>query len=128
MAGVFYFQYVLHLYIISPSKNKYYVGSAANALTQRIKKHNTNHSAFTGKTGDWELKYFEKFNSKTEALKREKQIKRLIRFIFIVIYVSPIGFSFRYLFSSFFSVFKVQSYLIQCRYKYYDNYPLPIIF
>ena len=59
----------------SSSKNKYYVGYTGDALTERIRKHNTNHKGFTGGIGDWELKYTEQFPSKSDALKREKQIK-----------------------------------------------------
>jgi putative endonuclease len=38
-------------------------------------KHNTNHSGFTGKVGDWVIKWTEEHPTKTEALNREKQIK-----------------------------------------------------
>jgi len=66
------FVYILH----SPTKNKYYVGCTSDGLQERIRKHNTNHSGFTGGHGDWGLKYFEAFNSKTNALKRESEIKK----------------------------------------------------
>jgi putative endonuclease len=65
-----FFVYILY----SVSKDKYYVGSSADP-NSRLIKHNTNHKGFTGKTGDWEIKYTEPFNTKDEALKREKQIK-----------------------------------------------------
>ena len=42
---------------------------------ERIRKHNTNHRGFTGKTGDWILKYHETFETKTAAMKREAEIK-----------------------------------------------------
>ena len=41
----------------------------------RLKKHNTNHSGFTGHTGDWEIVWTENFKTNSEAPKREKQIK-----------------------------------------------------
>jgi putative endonuclease len=44
-------------------------------VEQRLIKHNTNHSGFTGKTGDWVIKWTEEHQTKAEALKREKQIK-----------------------------------------------------
>jgi putative endonuclease len=44
-------------------------------VEQRLIKHNTNHSGFTGKTGDWVIKWIEEHQTKAEALKREKQIK-----------------------------------------------------
>jgi len=65
-----YFVYILY----SPSKDKYYVG-ACQDVQNRLKKHDTNHSGFTGKSGDWELKWTEEHPIKTTALKRENQIK-----------------------------------------------------
>jgi putative endonuclease len=65
------------LYIpFSISKNKYYVGSTGDTLEERIRKHNSNHKGFTGGIGDWELKYSEEYSSKTEAVKRENEIKK----------------------------------------------------
>ncbi len=65
----FYF-YILH----SEKLGKYYIGSTQN-LEDRLRKHNTNHKGFTGKLGDWKIVYHETFDSKTEAYKRELQIK-----------------------------------------------------
>ena len=65
-----YFVYILY----SLSRGKYYIGSCQN-IDERIKKHNTNHTGFTGKTGDWQLKWIETQPDKATALKREKQIK-----------------------------------------------------
>ncbi|WP_214073518.1 GIY-YIG nuclease family protein [Mucilaginibacter sp. dw_454] len=65
-----YFIYIIY----SNARSKYYVGSC-QSVTERIKKHNTNHSGFIGKTGDWELKYTEECSDKSAALKLEKQIK-----------------------------------------------------
>jgi putative endonuclease len=65
-----HFAYILY----SPSKNKYYIGSCQD-IEDRIRKHNTNHNGFTGKTGDWILKWKEQHPDKIAALKREKQIK-----------------------------------------------------
>ena len=65
------------VYILFSLKlNKYYVGSSSADLSVRIRKHNSNHKGFTGGIGDWELKYTETFMTKTEALKREKEIKK----------------------------------------------------
>ena len=65
-----YFTYILY----SSIKDKYYVGSCQD-LDERLRKHNTNHGGFTGKTGDWMLVWTEEHPDKTDALKREKQIK-----------------------------------------------------
>ena len=63
------FVYILY----SASRDKYYVGSCD--VNKRLIKHNTNHSGFTGKTGDWIVKWTEEHENKTDALKRENQIK-----------------------------------------------------
>jgi putative endonuclease len=67
---------MFYVYILySPSRNKFYVGCTGDDLVERIRKHNSNHKGFTGKTGDWELKYREEFPAKTLAAKREREIK-----------------------------------------------------
>ncbi len=66
-----YYMYIL----FSAIKNSYYIGFTGDDLDERIRKHNTNHKGYTGHHQGWELKYYETFNSKIEALKREKQIK-----------------------------------------------------
>ncbi len=65
-----YFVYILY----SSTKKKYYVGSCEDVI-KRLAKHNTNHSGYTGKTGDWVIKWTEQHSFKADALKREKQIK-----------------------------------------------------
>ena len=61
--------------LFSTVKNRFYVGFTGDSLDERIRKHNSNHKGFTGKTGDWELKYAESFQTKEQALQREKEIK-----------------------------------------------------
>ena len=61
--------------LFSKTLNKYYVGATGDLLEERIRKHNSNHKGFTGGTGDWEIRYSEIFETKTESLKREKEIK-----------------------------------------------------
>jgi len=60
--------------LYSEVRSKYYVGYTSN-LEGRLKKHNTNHSGFTGHTSDWEIVWTENFKTNSEAPKREKQIK-----------------------------------------------------
>ena len=67
-------QFIVYI-LFSPIKNKYYIGFTADVIEERVRKHNTNHKGFTGKTGDWILMYTEIFNSKNEAINRERQIK-----------------------------------------------------
>lgn len=65
-----------YVYIIfSVAKNSYYIGFTGADLSERLRKHNSNHKGYTGNTDDWELVYKENHQSKAEAIKREKQIK-----------------------------------------------------
>ncbi|TAH00170.1 MAG: GIY-YIG nuclease family protein [Sphingobacteriales bacterium] len=63
--------YILH----SQSLNKYYVGSTSN-LSERLKKHNSNHKGFTGNTADWVIMYIESFPTKSLAFAQEMKIKK----------------------------------------------------
>jgi putative endonuclease len=64
------------VYIIySNQLDKYYVGYTSKIIHERIRKHNTNHKGFTGGNGDWKIMFTELFSAKSDALKREKQIK-----------------------------------------------------
>ena len=65
-----YFTYIL----FSSKINKFYVGSTDN-IKWRLERHNLGWGRFT-KTGiPWELVYFEQYESKSECLKREREIK-----------------------------------------------------
>jgi putative endonuclease len=61
--------------LFSSSLNKYYIGSTKN-LTDRLNKHLSNHSGFTGKAKDWNIVYTEIFLTEKEARQRELQIKK----------------------------------------------------
>ena len=65
-----YFLYILN----SPSRKKYYIGYTSNP-DARLIKHNSKHKGFTHGVKDWEIVYTEQFQTKQEAMKREKQIK-----------------------------------------------------
>jgi putative endonuclease len=65
------FTYILY----STTLDKYYVGFTCDDLEERLRKHNSHHKGFTGKTNDWKLVYFESFKTKEEAYARERQIK-----------------------------------------------------
>lgn len=68
---------MFYVYALYNSKNdKIYIGQTGN-LDKRLAEHNNklgNH--FTTKLdGEWILVYKETLNSRTEAMKREKQLK-----------------------------------------------------
>ena len=54
--------------------NRYYIGHTSN-LSKRIEDHNSGKTRSTKAYKPWELIYSEKFDSKSEAFKREMQIK-----------------------------------------------------
>ena len=67
---------MFYVYILySSSLDKYYVGSTQEIDT-RIEKHLTNHKGFTSKAKDWVLKHSESYNTRSEAVQRETQIKK----------------------------------------------------
>ena len=62
--------YILYSEIL----DKYYVGFTAN-IEERLRKHNNRHKGFTGKNNDWKVVYSESYDSKSAAIKREREIK-----------------------------------------------------
>ena len=67
-----HYTYILY----SKSIDKFYVGSTNN-IDNRIYRHNKGQSKYTRKGIPWELVYLEKFNNRTDAYRREKQIKNM---------------------------------------------------
>ena len=62
-----------YVYVMK-GQTKYYIGSTAD-IDKRIKEHNSGKTRSLKNKGPFRLVYSERFNSKTEALKREHQIK-----------------------------------------------------
>lgn len=68
-----------YVYILKCHDNTYYTGWTTDLL-RRLKKHNAGNGAkYTRCRRPVELVYFETLNSRSEALKREYQIKQLTR-------------------------------------------------
>ncbi|AXY76881.1 GIY-YIG nuclease family protein [Paraflavitalea soli] len=65
-----FFVYILY----SEKLDKYYIGVTEN-VEERLRKHQCNHSGFTGKASDWSIRFTELHPDKTAALKRERQLK-----------------------------------------------------
>jgi len=66
-----------HTYILkSKIKDRFYIGSCENMDT-KLEKHNSGNSRSTKAYIPWEIIYFEIFNSKTKALKREYALKKI---------------------------------------------------
>jgi putative endonuclease len=54
---------------------KFYIGQTSN-LEDRLKRHNEGRSQFTKGKGPWNLVYQEQYSTRTEAIRREKQLKK----------------------------------------------------
>lgn len=68
-----------YTYILECSDGSYYTGWT-NDLNKRIEKHNGGTGAkYTKGRRPVKLKYYEEFESKQEAMKREYEIKKLLR-------------------------------------------------
>ncbi len=61
------FFYILY----SKFLNQYYIGHTSEGLEERLRKHLSNHSGFTGKSKDWIIVYSEEFETKSLAYKRD---------------------------------------------------------
>ena len=65
------------VYIIQSCKDdSYYIGQT-NKLEKRIEQHNQGKSSYTKSKAPWRLRYFEKYDTRSEAMNREKEIKRM---------------------------------------------------
>jgi putative endonuclease len=61
--------------LFSGLRNRHYIGHTCEDLSERLRKHNSNHKGFTGGHVDWEVVYFESFPDKSTAFKREREVK-----------------------------------------------------
>ncbi|MBS3768325.1 MAG: GIY-YIG nuclease family protein [Candidatus Cloacimonetes bacterium] len=66
-----YYTYIIY----SESTDKYYVGHTYN-VQLRLERHNDGWSRSTKSGIPWKIVYKEKYNTKSEAMKREYEIKR----------------------------------------------------
>jgi putative endonuclease len=53
---------------------KFYIGVTSN-IEQRIQYHKTGRSPFTRNKGPWDLVYSETYQTKQQALRRERELK-----------------------------------------------------
>jgi putative endonuclease len=61
--------------LFSETLQKFYIGYTAGEMNSRLLKHLSNHKGFTANAKDWEVVHIEQFETKSEALAREKQLK-----------------------------------------------------
>ena len=67
------------------------MGYTSDLLEERLRKHNTNHKGYTGKTNDWVIVYFDIYESRKEAYARERDIKSKKSRIYIEKLISSSG-------------------------------------
>ena len=67
-----YFIYILQ----SEISGRYYIGHTNN-LSLRLSRHNENKVPSTKNRGPWNFVYIEKYNTRSEAMLREKYLKSL---------------------------------------------------
>ena len=73
-----------YTYILQSDKDgSFYVGYSENPQ-KRLIKHNSAKTGYTARKQPWKLVYTEEYNTKTEALKRERFIKAQKSRVFIM--------------------------------------------
>ena len=66
---------MFHVYILlSESTHKFYIGSTGN-LSDRLLRHNSGRSKATKVGIPWQLVYSEEFPTRSEAIRREIELK-----------------------------------------------------
>ncbi len=66
-----FFVYILQ----SESSGRYYIGQTKD-LEERVAYHNANYSRALKNRGPWKLIYYERYATRSEAVRREIYIKR----------------------------------------------------
>ena len=64
------------VYVLRSLKNdKRYVGYTSKMPAERLREHNAGSSSFTRRNGPFKMLHTEDFESKTDAIRREKFLK-----------------------------------------------------
>ena len=67
-----YYKYIIR----SEVDGSFYTGQCEN-LSERVQHHNSGYTKSTKAKIPWQLVYYESYNTRSEAVKRELQIKKL---------------------------------------------------
>ena len=66
---------MFYVYILESEKdNSFYIGQT-NDLDKRLDFHNQGLSKYTSRKTPWHIVYFEEYNTRTEAIQRERFLK-----------------------------------------------------
>ena len=63
------------VYVLKNPEDQLYIGSTAN-LDARVRRHQEGKAGRTSSRGPWERVYFETFPSRSEAIRRERHLKK----------------------------------------------------
>ncbi len=68
---------MFYMYILySQALGRYYIGFTAGTVESRLAKHLLSRKGFTSRAKDWKIVYTEAFETKSEAMSQEKQLKK----------------------------------------------------
>ena len=68
---------MFYVYLLeSESSGRFYIGQT-NDIKDRLSYHNSGRSVYTKNRGPWKLLAYKTFNSRGEAMKYERYLKRL---------------------------------------------------
>ena len=76
--------------LFSQQADKFYIGSTSD-LQSRLRKHNNKNKGFTNRSSDWIIAFQQSFDSKSEALAFEREIKSWKSKIKIQKLISSVG-------------------------------------
>jgi putative endonuclease len=65
------------VYIIQNPQGGLYIGQTEQRVEERVARHNRGGEKYTTNKGPWKIIYTEIYNTRTEALAREKYLKKL---------------------------------------------------
>ena len=65
-----------YTYIIQSDINGSFYTGQCNNLSERLQRHNNGHTKSTKAKSPWKLVYYESFNTRSEAVRRELEIKK----------------------------------------------------
>ena len=63
------------VYVLKNPEGRLYIGFTTD-LDRRVRQHQEGNAGWTRCRGPWELVYFETFTDRSEAMRRERNLKR----------------------------------------------------
>jgi len=63
------------VYVLQNSEGRLYIGLTTD-LERRVQEHQENKGGWTSGRGPWKLIYYESFSDRSEAMRRERNLKR----------------------------------------------------